>query len=181
MDHDDTDHEDTASHEHEDEDKHMHVDEIVIAALVLSAPPEILAVLVDRMRAEVSIIAAEKALELVMEIKKLGSVDALFAAAKEKLCPELVGPTGERTVYLASEFLKKIFEKVEKGEIPMTVARMNDKGEIHEMDMDSLDPNAFAELTPNCGCPRCRKIKDLESRGLRLKNNGTTVPFDRLN
>lgn len=178
MAHTDHDHEEK---KHDDEDEHLHVDEILLATLVLMAPDGVRKLLVDKLRAQVSIIAAEKAEELIKEIVQLEDVDKFLATAQAKLCPHLRGPTGERQFISPRELLETIFKKVESGEIPVTVARLNDKGEIHEVNPSTLVPEAFAEVTPNCNCPRCRHIKELESKGLRLRNDGSTVPFDRLN
>lgn len=173
-----------ASTDHEEDEatseEKFEIDDIMLAVLLLTAPAEVKNTVVGYIRTQISGVAADAAEELIRAVETFGDLKNFTEYVKNDMDPKLMGPTGKRT-HVSPEDLLETLKAVARGEVPVHVARINDKGEIHLMDPSTLAPEAFAEVTPNCGCPRCQHIKDLESKGLRLRNDGSTVAFDRLN
>ncbi len=163
------------------DDKHkMHVDDVLLGTIILLAPPQVRNHVLSVIRRHVSIIAAERAQELMTTIDMSKGLLPFLEMSKRELCDGLKGPT-DGTVDTEEDFLLDLVMKIVRGEIPVAVAHIDPLGGVEKMHTVNADPNAFAEPTKGCNCLRCKHIKDMENKGLRLKNNGTTVPFDRLN
>lgn len=139
-------------------------EEILLAMLVWSAPDyvqEMVKIFVSR---EISPNAGREVLKTMQKIRAMyNSPHELLAAMKPHVSEELKGgePDPKEPPPDATDFLA-------------TLARSLGFPE------SSFDPNAIAEPTPNCSCPRCIEVRENGKKGIFRYNDGRPVPPEAL-
>lgn len=169
--------------DHDDDgDEHFHVDDILLGLLVLMAPEVILKNAVELLREGTSIKAGDHAADLIKTIReKVQDVDAYLKMTGEDLCPNIQGP-------------KKPVDEIlsQKRELETTLSQLlGQRVVVAQIAIDGTpeaealkakyDPKAFVKADEGCYCDKCKKIRDLDAKGLRLRNDGRIVAVDRLN
>lgn len=154
----------------DDSDHNINEEELLLMMFIKAAPDVIRERILQRIREQVSIKAAEAAAALMLHIEtEWDDVTEMLAEVKSHLDPELQGPTAppaERADPL-KQLLGAIFgvspEAIDKAVIT--------KGE----------EGGYLVPTEGCSCSRCQHILEKAKAGIRIRVDGTEESTKEMN